>query len=68
MSIRSDRRMFEYYAKLTVYCPNCGHSNTIPVQLEKKICSWCGHTVYRTKEIEFKEKLIKAQKKEGKVL
>lgn len=66
MSVRSDIRMMEYYAKLRVYCPTCGHSNTMPIQLDKKICSWCGNLVYRTEEIEFKEKLKKAIRKEAK--
>lgn len=64
MGMQSDKRRFEYYAKLRVYCPHCGHSNTIPVQIESKICSWCGKRVYREKKFEFEDKLRIAQIKE----
>lgn len=29
----------------------------IPVWVDKQLCSWCGHYVYRNKNLEFKEKL-----------
>lgn len=66
MGFKTDKRMLEYYQKIKVYCPNCGHSNSMPKWVEIRICSWCGHKVYRTKEIEFKDKLKKAQIKEKK--
>lgn len=66
MGLKADIKKADYLAKLRVYCPNCGHSTTMPVFLDKKICSHCGHIIYRTKEIEFKDKLNKARIKEKK--
>lgn len=43
--------------KLKVQCEICGRKQTFPVWVDKQVCDWCGHYVYRTKEIEFKEKL-----------
>lgn len=65
-SYMADLKMFEYYAKIRAYCPNCGHSCDMPINIDKKVCTWCGSMIYRTKEIEFKEKLKKAQIKEKK--
>lgn len=42
----------------TVKC-KCGHSLSISPLRDKKICSWCKHMVYRTKQIEFREKMKK---------
>ena len=43
-----------YLANYKVKC-KCGHS--ILMNRDKKICNYCGRLVYRTKQIEFKEKL-----------
>lgn len=31
---------------------SCSHRVAIPPQMDRVICSWCGHWVYRTKELE----------------
>jgi len=31
---------------------SCSHRVTIPPQVDRVICTWCGHWVYRTKELE----------------
>lgn len=41
----------------------CGHVMTIPIFREKTCCSWCGHFVYRTPKLEFKDRLISAIKR-----
>ena len=41
--------------KYKVVC-RCG-TKTVLIKADKTICRNCGHWVYRTKEIEFKEKL-----------
>lgn len=56
-TFREDDRMFEEYSKHKVKCKHCGHSSTMPVYVDKKICSWCGNYVFRTPEIEFKFRL-----------
>lgn len=66
MGFKNDKRMFEYYAQMRVYCPVCGHSNTMTKLKDVKICTWCGNKVYRDKEAEFKDKLRIARLKEKK--
>lgn len=41
----------------------CGHKVFIPNEKKKALCNWCGHYVYRDKQLEFKEKLKKELKK-----
>ena len=48
----------DYYDKIRIKC-KCGHSLIIPVFVDKQICSWCGHLVYRNKKLEFKVTLAK---------
>ncbi len=49
---------------------SCGHKAIIPYWVDKQMCTWCGHWVYRNKREEFKDKLkmamLKINKKEGK--
>lgn len=66
MGIKKDIKMFDFYTKVSQYCPNCGHTMIIPSQINYKICNWCGNKVYRTKECEFKDKFKLAQIKENK--
>lgn len=50
--------------KYKVLC-NCG-TKTVMATVDKTICRGCGHWIYRTKEIEFRERikeLMKCQKK-----
>lgn len=61
MGIKQDVKRQEQIAQMTIYCPSCGHSMFMAKQTDFKICSWCGVKVYRTKELEFKEKLKIAQ-------
>lgn len=50
-----------YYSIYKVRC-KCSHSVFMPYGVDKKICSHCGNYVYRNKECEFKEKLLKKLK------
>ena len=45
------------YEKVKIECKYCGRKAVIPVWVDKQLCSWCGHYVYRNKNLEFKEKL-----------
>lgn len=62
-SFKEDDRMFEEYSKHKVKCKHCGHNSTMPVYVDKKICSWCGNYVFRTPEIEFKFRLTEKIKR-----
>lgn len=46
----------------TIKC-KCGNSLSMPASMDKKICSWCGKTVYNKTKNHFKYKLRKL--KEG---
>lgn len=56
------QRQTEEYNKVKVKC-KCGHKLVIPVWVDKQICSWCHHYVYRNKQLEFKEKVMREMKK-----
>ena len=45
-------KLAEAMTKLRVYC-KCGHSVTMPMCVERQLCSWCGNYVFRNKHIEF---------------
>ena len=62
-----DDRMFEECSKHKVRCKHCGHNSTIPVYVDKRVCSWCGNYVFRTPEIEFKFRLDQEIKKRKRV-
>ena len=49
--------------KFKVEC-KCGHRVMIPFGKDFKICNWCGHKVYRNKNLEFKERLKQILKNE----
>ncbi|MBO5138710.1 MAG: hypothetical protein J6B89_03610 [Bacilli bacterium] len=50
------QRQSDCYDEIKFKC-KCGHRTVIPRWVEKQICSWCGHWVYRNKKTEFKDKL-----------
>lgn len=55
-SISDDIKLMNAYSEIRHYC-KCGHSVILPAFVDKKICSWCGHYVFRTPKIEFEYKL-----------
>lgn len=50
-------KMMHEYEKVKVKCKHCGHKVVIPVWVDKQLCTWCKYYVYRTPQIEFKEKM-----------
>ena len=54
-----------HIARNSVMC-KCGRKIAIPYCIDKKVCDWCGHYVYRTPELEFKYKLEKEIRKNEK--
>lgn len=56
------KRKTEEYAKVKYEC-KCGHRVIIPQWVDKQICHWCGHYVYKNKKDEFKDRINSAFKK-----
>ena len=65
MSYKEDTKRFDEMNKLKVKC-KCGHSEIIIKSVDRKICSWCKHWVYRTPQIEFKYKIKEKMLRKGK--
>ena len=55
---RKDEIVDSYYTFFKIKC-KCSHSVFMPYGVDKKICSHCGNYVYKNKQIEFKDKLLK---------
>ena len=66
MSIYRVENPWEYSQKMQdikVKCPHCGHTNTMPVFVDAKICNWCKNKIYNNSPAYFKYKLRKEMKK-----
>ena len=46
-------RMTDEYDKVKYLC-SCGHRVIIPKWVDKQLCNWCGHYVFKSKGDEFK--------------
>lgn len=55
------QRQSDEYAKVKVQC-KCGHKTVIPFRVDKQICRWCGHYVFRDKKEEFKYRMKEKMK------
>lgn len=42
--------------KVKIRC-KCGHRVVVPMWVDKSMCTWCKHYVYRNKQLEFRERL-----------
>ena len=51
-----DAKRLDAYTRNTVYCPHCNHSITM-INKDRKLCTQCGHYVYKNHKSEFKYKL-----------
>ena len=60
-----DEKLEKELSNYKVYCKNCGHTLYFyPCdEKDKKICSWCKHTVYKNDVAEFKDKLKNQERK-----
>lgn len=47
-------RMSIEYSKVKYKCKNCGHKVVIPYFVDKQLCSWCKHYVFKNEQDEFK--------------
>ena len=48
-----EKKLSEVFGSLTVHCL-CGHPIIFTTKVDKRICSYCGKSVFRNKQIEFK--------------
>ena len=46
------QKLMDAQAEYSFQC-KCGRKEIIPVWADKKICTWCGNTIYRNKKAEF---------------
>lgn len=61
---KDDIKISNSISKFKVAC-SCGHTMPI-VNVDRMICSWCGHWVYKNKQLEFKYRLLETAKKQVK--
>lgn len=59
-----DEMISSYYQEFMYRC-QCSHTQLIPNQLDKVICSHCGRWIYRDKNTEFKDRMKSLLKKRG---
>lgn len=59
------QRISDEYDKIKIKCKHCGHKSILPVWVDKRPCSWCGYNVYRNKQLEFKDNVMKLMKRMG---
>lgn len=50
---------------IQMYCKYCGHTNTIPVYVEEKICRWCKHKIKNTTQAHFSYKIMNMLKEKN---
>ena len=60
---QEDSRMFRALSEIKVKCKNCGHTMTMPVSIDSKVCSWCKKKVQNNSRRYFKYRLIKELRK-----
>ena len=44
-------------------CPKCGRKKIIAYKMDRTICDYCGTTIYKDKQTEFRERLQRKLKK-----
>lgn len=49
--------MSNNYAKVKYQCKKCGHKVVIPKWVDKQLCDWCGHYVFKNEKDEFKYRI-----------
>ena len=64
LTIKEYKRMTNEYDKIKYRCV-CGHKVVIPKWVDKRVCSWCGRYVFKSKEDEFKYRLKEIGGKNG---
>lgn len=60
---KEDTKAMQEYAKIKVKCKYCGHTNTMPVFMDTRICNHCKKLIYNNTKVYFKYNLIKELRK-----
>ena len=53
LTTREYERMMDEYEKVKYKCNRCGRKIVIPEWVDKNVCDWCGHYVFKNKKDEF---------------
>lgn len=61
---KEDTKYFNALQSRKKTCKHCGHTQSMHHLLEKVICRWCHHYIFRSEIDEFKYNLRKTQIKE----
>ena len=56
------KRRSDEYGKVKYIC-SCGHRVIIPAWVNKQLCDWCGNYVFKSKQDEFKYRLLEEVRK-----
>ena len=62
LTTKEYERQADEYDKVKYRCKHCGHRVVIPYNVDKKICGWCQHYVFKNPEDEFKYRLKEASR------
>lgn len=57
LTVKEYDRMSDEYDKVKYQCKRCGHRVVIPHNIDKQICSWCHHYVFKNDEDEFRYRM-----------
>ena len=60
---KEEQRYFDSIASARIKCKKCGHT-ILMSKVDRTICSYCGHWVYKNSKTEFKYKLQEVMKKD----
>ena len=58
-SLKEIKKLDNEMAELKVKCEHCGHTMMI-INVDRMICSWCHHWVYKNEQAKFKYKMKEA--------
>lgn len=56
----------ENNSAVRVYCKYCGHTNSIPAYVDRKICHWCNRIILNDTKVHFNRKLRELMKERNK--
>lgn len=66
MTYKDDTRYFADLQSRKRTCKYCGHTQSMHILLDKVVCRWCHHYIFRNELDEFKYRLRERQIKERK--
>ncbi len=63
LSIKERFKSADAKSSLKKQCKQCGRKKVIPKYVDRLLCDWCGHWIYREPSIEFKYMLEEQMKR-----